>query len=494
MNRPFDEAKYEALLEGLEISIVSKSSLERTLRFDSEFYLKDFLLKEEILNKLKLNSIDSVAKVTDGNHMSISDRFREKGIPYYRGQDIHNFFIEHSSPICIDSKTFNIPHLKRSHLKKGDVLLSIVGTIGGVSVVGSNKPATCNCKLAIFRPHSINGYFLATYLKTKYGQNQIKKHTRGAVQKGLILEDMDQILVPDFSTDFQNQISSLIANSKEIHDASKEKYKKAEALLLQILGLEDYNLNKKAVNIKSFKESFVKSRRLDAEFYQKKFDIIEAAFNKFERVKLRNLVIYPISSGITPKAGGQDYAESSNEGYSFVRAVDINNGLVDASNLLYIKPHIHNGILKRTKLKKYDVLFTIAGTVGRCGIFLHDFDANINQAVSILRFPERKIKRLYLICLFNSEIGKLFISKYARQGLQTNLNLNEVAEISIPIIDFENQSIISNLIEDSMTINKKSLQLLEIGKRAVEKAIEEGENKAIDFIKEKLNELDIKIN
>ena len=35
--------------------------------------------------------------------------------------------------------------------------------------------------------------------------------------------------------------------------------------------------------------------------------------------------------------------------------------------------------------------------MGRFAIFDHEFEANINQAVSILRFEEDQIKRLYLI-------------------------------------------------------------------------------------------------
>jgi hypothetical protein len=35
--------------------------------------------------------------------MSISEKFIDVGVPYYRGQDIHSFFIEGANPICIDS-------------------------------------------------------------------------------------------------------------------------------------------------------------------------------------------------------------------------------------------------------------------------------------------------------------------------------------------------------------------------------------------------------
>ena len=123
------------MLKGLEISEVLLSTLERTSRLDSEFYSKENIVIDKLLQSKDTKSIGQITKVSDGNHMSISNKFIDSGIPYYRGQNIHDYFIEESNPICIDEQTYNIGYLKRSHLKKGDVLLSIVGTIGGVAML-----------------------------------------------------------------------------------------------------------------------------------------------------------------------------------------------------------------------------------------------------------------------------------------------------------------------------------------------------------------------
>ncbi len=123
---PFDADKYQRLIDGLEAAVVKFSELERTHRIDSEFFKRDHL---EVASKLKaknLKPITDLVKVFDGNHMKISESFADAGVPYYRGQDIHYFFIEQSSPIYINEETYNLPYMKRSHLKKGDVLLSIV--------------------------------------------------------------------------------------------------------------------------------------------------------------------------------------------------------------------------------------------------------------------------------------------------------------------------------------------------------------------------------
>jgi Type I restriction modification DNA specificity domain len=254
-------------LEGLEISEVRLSKLERTLRIDTEFYTKENLLIEDFIKKNKYSKLTDLVKVSDGNHMSISEKFIDSGVPYYRGQDIHSFFIEGANPNCIDIDTFNLPVMKRSHLKKGDVLLSIVGTIGKLGLVTTDNKATCSCKLAILRPSKVIAEFLSVFLASKYGQNQIQKFKRGAVQMGLILEDFDQLLIPYFDDTFQSQIETLVKNAHSKLEQSKSTYSQAETLLLETLGLADFSPSTKKVNIKSFKDSFAATGRLDAEYF-----------------------------------------------------------------------------------------------------------------------------------------------------------------------------------------------------------------------------------
>ena len=81
------------MTDGLEISEVRLSELERTIRFDSEFYRKSFLKENEILKGIPHLSLTDKVKVSDGNHMSIIEKFLLNGIPYYRGQVVKSFFI-----------------------------------------------------------------------------------------------------------------------------------------------------------------------------------------------------------------------------------------------------------------------------------------------------------------------------------------------------------------------------------------------------------------
>ena len=274
MSPVFNEAKYRALLEKLEISEVNLSDLEKSIRLDSEFYSKAYLQLQNTLEKLKSKSLNEYCvSISDGNHMSISAYFSEDGIPYYRGQDIYNFFIEQSPcPLRVPEEIFNAKYMKRSHLHQGDILMSIVGAIiGNIAIVSEKFPAICSCKLAIIRPQPAFKTIIAFFLKSSFGHRQIERLRRGGGQTGFLLEDFPQLQMPDFTVDFRKKVDSLATDTYDKYLQAINCYKTAEHLLLQELGLTDWQPDDESVATKTFAD-FQNSGRLDAEYYQPKYD------------------------------------------------------------------------------------------------------------------------------------------------------------------------------------------------------------------------------
>lgn len=305
-------------MDGLECSEINRSELERTLRIDSEFYSKSAIKVSDMLQSRSHDLLTTFVNVSDGNHMGISDYFIDEGVPYYRGQDAGAFFIENSNPICIDEKTFELPVMKRSHLKKGDVILSIVGTIGSLSLVYSDKSATCSCKLAILRPkEGKNAELLATFLRGKYGQAQITRFTRGAVQKGLILEDMDQLVVPVFGDGIVEAIRNAIQSAYQIQEKANNCYREAQRTLVNSVG--SISVPAESVSVRNISTSFYTTGRLDAEYYQPKYDALFTALSTIKTKKLGGAHgIVNIEKSIEP--GSEVYVE---DGIPFVRVSDV---------------------------------------------------------------------------------------------------------------------------------------------------------------------------
>ena len=474
-------------MDGLEVVELKLSEVledNKSFRFDSEYFKKEYLALQKQIYNYPHKQLGDFSKVTDGEHGSVI--FQKNGIKYLTAENIKKGIVDISNIRYVTKEVDE--RNKRASVKVGDILISIKGTLGEVAIAEPwLLPANMNRDVAIIKNKYKNDFldgYIVLFLMSKIGNKLSERLGSGGVQQMITLERLRTLMIPKLSNNIQNKVSYLYELSRKKLEDSKTLYKEAENLLLEELNLLDFKPTKESISIKSFSESFGSSGRLDSEYYLPKYDEVDKKFEKYKKIKLNKLVKYSISSGATPKAGGADYTDKKS-GIPFIRAVNIIDSKVEFDNVLFVKDYVHNKKLKKTKLKENDVLFSIAGTVGRCGISYYKKEANINQAVAILRFDDNIIRRLYLILFFNSEIGKLYISKYSRQGLQTNLNLDEIGNLEIPIIDYTLQTQIESKIKESFRLKEESKRLLELAKRSVEVAIEEGEDRAMRLIKER---------
>ncbi len=108
-----------------------------------------------------------------------------------------------------------------------------------------------------------------------------------------------------------------------------------------------------------------------------------------------------ITKGSTPTSYGYSYKK---EGIRFIKAENIDSKGLASTITDYIDEETHQ-FLKRSILKVNDILFSIAGTIGRIGIVRTvDLPANTNQALAIIRPQTDVIDSKYLFHFLNSPI------------------------------------------------------------------------------------------
>jgi len=461
-------------LEGLEISVISLSALERTRRMDSQFYSCENLLATKRLDVIGAKPLTEFAIVSDGNHMGISENFIEEGgVPYYRGQDVGHFFIEQAHGAArIDMRTFSSAHMERSRLSKGDVLLSIVGTIGGLSLVKTDTPAACSCKLAILRPKGASAELLAIFLQSRFGQIQIHRFKRGAVQMGLILEDFDQLKMPGFSAAFGTGVVETVNSAFQAVISAKIAYSNAEICLLKEIGLHGCNLNEASANVKSFKNSFGSTGRLDAEYYQPKYEALYQALAKNNRVfKLGDRLSF------NQRGSQPDYAE---DGLPVVNSKHVLRGQVNMGDTRFASlPDKTNAVV----IQQGDVLMngTGVGTIGRAAPYLHAEKALPDNHVTVLRTDA--MSPICLALYLNSIAGQYQVDQHFKGSSgQIELYPADIANFWCPDLDQATQQKIDKLAQQSFTLKAQSARLLEAAKRAVEIAIEQDEAAGMAYL------------
>lgn len=457
-------------MEGLEATVARAKQLERTARIDAEFFEKRFLRSAALIEQWQRESVSDLAHVSDGNHFSISEHFVDDGVPYYRGQDVTGrFFVETASPIHITREAFDEKHMARSHLQKGDVLLSIIGTIGELSLVASEDPATCSCKLAILRPRATTPEYLAVFLRSEHGQNQIKRMIRGAIQKGLLLEDMDQLWVPAVSDEFERRIVRAVRTSRSLRDATTQKQIEAEGFLLDALSLADWTPPEPLSYTATATDVF-SAGRIDAQYFRPLFsEVEERLLDTGSSVELGALV--------SVNARGRQPLYSD-DGLPVVNSKHVRTNRVTLEGN---RTAIETG--SPVVIQNGDVLVngTGVGTIGRAAPYLHQERALPDNHVTVLRTDE--IDPIYLAAFLNSPLGQWQIERHIKGSSgQIELYPKDIARIVVWQAPEDVQDSVRHAIMSAFDEERRASELLDAAKHAVEIAIEEGEPSALAYL------------
>nr|WP_277875946.1 N-6 DNA methylase [Chroococcidiopsis sp. [FACHB-1243]] len=490
---PFDAEKYQQLMDGLEAAEVKLSNLEFSGRLDSEYYRPEFLnfetkvlLKNHCLLKEKVDFLIGPF----GSQFIVENYDEESPYRYVRGRDVKPFFV-------MDDENVNVPkadyeRLSKYKLKENDLLVSVVGTLGNVSIATKDiLPAIFSCKSTVVRAKSvIFSKYLLAYLNSALGKKLLVRKARGAIQTGLNLDDLKTALVYLPNSIFQELIAHVIDLSKSSIEQSEEIYQEAEDLLLSQLGLKDWQPTEETVAVKSFTESFLSSGRLDAEYYQPKYDLVEKA------IKYCSFPVKNLGSLIEPILNGFDYREYAEEGTPYIRVGDVKNGQINIESAVRIPISIAD-VDKPVGLQVGDILFTRKGSFGNSAIVTElEVNGIISSEIMLLRLNSASRQTIipeYISLFLNSKFGYLQVERRVHGVAYYSISQPDLASLLIPILPKPQQQKIVDKLNSSFSLKLKSKQLLEIAKTGVERAIETDEANAIAWMNQQLEILGVKL-
>jgi len=470
-------------LKGLEISEVLFSKIDLGDRIDSEFFEKEDLRVEHILkskNSIELRKFGNF--VASAFYPAATHLYEIGDTPFIRCVDCIKFPLITSEQDNTFEKIpldFVLNQSGINTLNKGDIVITKVGTPSFPSMVYEHSMvALSRTVMGIKNIQGINNYYLLAFLRSKYGFSQLQRHRELTIQYQLTLERTKRTLVYLPKDGFQNEIEKLVhAYIKGINSA-KNIYLQAETLLLDIIGLNNKSLSSDAVNIKSLKNSFLKTGRLDAEYYQKKYEEVVNHIVSLKHDNLKNLV--SIKKSIEP--GSDAY---SDEGLPFLRVSDYNKFSIREPekklSTLFCKEN--EELIKKLKPKKESILFSKDGSVGTAFMLRDNADFITSGAILHLTVKDKKqIIPEYLTLALNSKLVQMQAERDAGGSIILHWRVGEIENVVVPIIDYTKQEEIAELVEESFKLKKQSENILEVAKRAVEIAIEENEVVALKYI------------
>lgn len=210
----------------------------------------------------------------------------------------------------------------------------------------------------------------------------------------------------------------------------------------------------------------VKKSMLEKMFPKNGSNIPEIRFKGFtdawEQRKLGDISSL-ITKGTTPKD------KSGTGEVNFIKVENINDFSGNIVSMSKISLEEHQGYLKRSQLQEGDILFSIAGTLGRVtSVNKAILPANTNQALSIIRLKEGNLE--YVKTCLKGNVVADFIRKNPTIGAQPNLSLEQVSNLEIEIPSEAEQEKIglyfSNL-DNLITLHHRKLEKLEQIKQAM---------------------------
>ena len=178
------------------------------------------------------------AKISVGIATSTTEHFVEKGIPLVRNQNIKENKFDFKELLYISEKFSEDNKTKK--IKENDLLVIRTGYPGLTAVVTKEMEGWQTFTTLIVKPNFnlIDSNFVAYYMNSPFGKNNLSKLEAGGAQKNLNSKSLEKLNIPVAPLKEQKQIAEILSTvDKKLENLKekKEAFKKLKKGLMQKL-------------------------------------------------------------------------------------------------------------------------------------------------------------------------------------------------------------------------------------------------------------------
>ena len=390
------------------------------------------------------------------------------GIPFLRVQNVTNQGIDLSDAKFITREVHN-GMLKRSQLKKDDLVFTITGRIGSVAVVPDNFAGNINQHSARFQLKTqigniaINPRYVAIFLSLALGQSLALREVTGGTRPALDYKALYSLSIVLPPANIQNHTVSVIRSA---YAQKKQKEQEAAALLNSIDG---YVLKELGIEMPEAEEKrcFVvypdetTGRRIDPRFHQFKHqEVIRVlASGKYPTMSLSNL--------ITDLKNGVEIRTYSDHGYRYLRVSDLGKNGIENHDPRYVDI---KKIPDRIRLTNNSFLISRSGSLGLVSV-IEDEIRNVVLGSDIFKveLDTESIHARYLEAFFRSHIGQILIFQLNSGSIIPRLDQPAVKSLRVIVPPFDVQK---RIADEAMSRRSEAAKLRQEANAVVEQAKE----------------------
>lgn len=457
----------------MQYSVVDYQSIvdaSHSLRFDAEFFRPDYLQVQRRLEAMGSRKLIDF-QVNIRHPKEIKRNYVDHGVLLLRGQNVRPLSIDlTTNPVYISEE--DAKRLKENTIRYKDILIMRSGAnVGQCAIYLESNPALSMSDTLIIRSGDLNPFFLAIFLNTKYGTTLIEKGKYGSAQPHIAPPFLYQIPVPNWE-DLQTEIEKIYLRSKELTELSKTRYAEAEALLWRELGLADWQ-PKHRLTFATDYASMQRAERIDADYFQPRYDEI-----------INTIKSYPGGWGVV---ANQVHLKDSNfksepeTEYKYIELANVGSSGEIKDCMVAQGQDLPSRA--RCKVNTGDVIASsIEGSLESIALVTEEYD-NALCSTGFHAISSDVLNSETLLVFLKSSAGQLQLKKGCSGTILTAINGEAFGRIVVPTIGAEKQVEIQQKVLESFNLRKQAKDLLACAKRAVEIAVEQDEQTAIDWLR-----------
>jgi len=430
-------------------------------RIDAEFFRPGYLQIDRAISSLDYKKLGMLVKKIDVGHVgSMVSQYCKSGVKLLQTQQVREFFLDMSN--CVEIKKEFHNKLKKSQVRKGDVLIARSGSFGVASIYLEDEVInSADIIILEIDRSAIDPLYLVAFLNSKYGSLQLRRFASGGVQGHVNLKILGDLKVPLLPREVQRNISTSIADAYTLKKSANSYYQKAQTLLESELGLDKLTFDKPVSYAARFSEvslsQAIAANRIDAQCFSPSAMQYEQVLSNLPTVQpLRYLTVAMV------KGAQQDESTYGTVPYVSIKHIQNSEVLTDRKSKAFRGMPL---------ARKGDVLLALTGSIGKVGI-VSRYD-ELTFSGDVLSITAKNIDSYYLVAVLSDRIGQVQLMRWITGSNQGHLAPRDVGRVLIPRLDEKVEARIASLMKESIGKTYESARLLDQAKRRVEKLIEE---------------------
>lgn len=346
--------------------------------------------------KYKLSDICS--GITDGSHNPPAGISKSNYL-MLSSKNVFDDEITFDDPRYLSEEQYVAEH-KRTGIMAGDVLMTIVGTVGRTAVVSDGMPPiTLQRSVAVLHPLKdvcLNRYLMYV-LRSK--RNVFESEAHGVAQKGIYLKQLSSIVVEVPEVERQKKVVQILDQVQQVIKRRQKELSKLDDLI-------------KARFVELFGDTVLNPFQWNKDLLGMVCDV---------------------------RDGTHDSPQYYETGFPLVTSKNVTGGRIDLTDCSLICKADYEKINERSKVDMGDIIMPMIGTVGKPVIVdIEPLFAIKNVALIKFRADSRVLNS-YVQALLQSDYFDDAVFSKVRGGTQKFISLGDIRKLEVLVPPMERQ-------------------------------------------------------